>query len=145
MQVNSFLLLVILAFAPFCTALGSCSDKFLFEDDGTLIDTNTDKTLAYHESASCATLSPDSEDDGLLCCYIKIKFKNKELDETFTQKGCVEIDISDTLTGEDFDTLVDEVEKNIGTYNNVDVKKFSIDCSSKYLHLAGILILFFLL
>ena len=125
MQMNSFVLLIVLAVTPFCTALGSCSDKTLFSSGHKLSDITTDKTLAYNHAASCATLKPD---------------------EKFTQKGCIEMDIADAMINDDFDGYKDAVEGYINKQNpNVEVKSLSIDCSSKFLHLAGIALIFFLL
>ena len=146
MQMNSFVLLIVLAVTPFCTALGSCSDKTLFSSGHKLSDITTDKTLAYNHAASCATLKPDSTTIGMSCCYIKVKFKNAQLDEKFTQKGCIEMDIADAMINDDFDGYKDAVEDYINKQNpNVEVKSLSIDCNSKFLHLAGIALIFFLL
>ena len=145
MQMNSFVVLIVLAVAPFCTALGSCSEKTLFSSSYKLSDKTTDKTLAYNEAASCATLKPDSTTSGMMCCYIKVKFKNKDLDEKFTQKGCMEFDVTDAIINDKFDEFKDNVEGYIQDQSDVEVKKLSIDCSSKFLHLAGIALIFFLL
>ena len=146
MQMNYFVVLIVLAVAPFCAALGSCSEKTLFSSGYKLSDTTTDRTLAYNEAASCATLKPDSTTSGMMCCYIKVKFKNTDLDEKFTQKGCMEFDVTDAIINDNFDEFKDSVETGIGNVNpNIEVKKLSIDCSSKFLHLAGIALIFFLL
>ena len=145
MQMNSFVLLIVLAVTPFCTSLGSCSDKTLFSSGHKLSSTSTDKTLAYSHAASCATLKPDTTPSGMLCCYIKVKFKNTELDEKFTQKGCIEVDKADEIINGNFDDYKDNVEEYIHNQSNVEVKSLSIDCSSKFLHLAGIALIFFLL
>ena len=145
MQMNSFVVLIVLAVAPFCAALGSCSEKTLFSSGYKLSDTTTDRTLAYNEAASCATLKPDSTTSGMMCCYIKVKFKNNDLDEKFTQKGCMEFDATDAIINDNFDEFKDNVEKYIQDQSGVEVKKLSIDCSSKFLHLAGIALIFFLL
>ena len=145
MQMNSFVVLIVLAVAPFCAALGSCSDKTLFSSSYKLSDTTTDRTLAYNKAASCATLKPDGTSQGLTCCYIKVKFKNKDLDEKFTQKGCMEFDVTDAIKNDKFDEFKDNVEGYIQEQSDVEVKKLSIDCSSKFLHLAGIALIFFLL
>ena len=145
MQMNSFVVLIVLAIAPFCAALGSCSEKTLFSSSYKLADTTTDRTLAYNEAASCATLKPDSTSSGMMCCYIKVKFKNTVLEEKFTQKGCMEIDATDAIINGNFDEFKESVEGYIQDQNGVEVKKLSIDCSSKFLHLAGIALIFFLL
>ena len=146
MQMNSFVVLIVLAVTPLCTALGSCSDKTLISSGHKLSDITTDKTLAYNHAASCATLKPDSTSLGEACCYIKLKFKNTQLDKKFTQKGCIEADIADLMINDKFDDYKDSVEGYINTQNtDVEVKSLSIDCSSKFLHLAGIALIFFLL
>ena len=145
MQMNSFVVLIVLAVAPFCAALGSCSEKTLFSSNYKLSDITTDRTLAYNKAASCATLKPDGTSHGLTCCYIKVKFKNKDLDEKFTQKGCMEFDVTDAIINDKFDEFKDNVEGYIQDQSDVEVKKLSIDCSSKFLHLAGIALIFFLL
>ena len=145
MQMNSFVVLIVLAVAPFCAALGSCSEKTLFSSYYKLSDITTDRTLAYNKAASCATLKPDGTSHGLTCCYIKVKFKNTDYDEKFTQKGCMEFDLTDVIINDNFDEFKDSVEKYIADQSGVEVKKLSIDCSSKFLHLAGIALIFFLL
>ena len=145
MQMNSFVVLIVLAVAPFCAALGSCSEKTLFSSGYKLSDTTTDRTLAYNEAASCATLKPDSTTSGMMCCYIKVKFKNTDLDEKFTQKGCMEFDVTDAIINDNFKDYKDAVEGYIQHQSGVEVKSLSIDCSSKFLHLAGIALIFFLL
>ena len=145
MQMNSFVVLIVLAVAPFCTALGSCSEKTLFSSSYKLADITTDRTLAYNEAASCATLKPDSTTSGIMCCYIKVKFKNKDMDEKFTQKGCMEFDVTDAIINDKFDDFKDSIKQYIEDQSVVEVKKLSIDCSSKFLHLAGIALIFFLL
>ena len=150
MKINSFLLLIALISAPFCSALNSCSEKKIVDIDYTLINTQSDINYAYNEAASCASLKPDND---ALCCYIKIKFKNEKMDETFTQKGCYEVgmDVFQDIENDayDFKDFKDNVEKGIedkyGGDDYINVKSLSIDCSSKYLHLAGLALLFFFL
>ena len=153
MKINSFFLMLALAVVPFCTA-GDCSDKSLFQDSGYTLKTKvSDLTYAYNEAASCVTLQPV---DGTACCYIKIKFKNKDVDEKFTQKGCITItddeyrkyvaDVDDEDNFKDFKNHVrDTIETKNGGEEKIDVKSISIDCSSKFLQLAGIALLFFFL
>ena len=152
MKISSFVVLLALAALPFCTSLGKCSDKAIFKDytNYELINNNQDKTLAYNSEASCYTLNSDS--DGYHCCYVKVKFKNEQLDEKFTQKGCMEftnegfenavVNDNDQM---DFDDFKDEIETKIEQSSGVKVKSLSINCSSKFLHLAGIALLFFFL
>ena len=73
----------------------SCSDKAILDSNRRLIhDTGSDVKRVYNGPASCATLKLDN--GGYRCCYIKIKFKNEDLDEKFTHKGCYEITDSDS-------------------------------------------------
>ena len=148
MKINSLVLLIALIAVPFCSAINSCSDKSIMDDNGILNNNQSDLNYAFNEVASCASLTTNS--DSAICCYIKLKFKNELLDETFTQKGCAEVEIS-TLQSEDpdFDDFLDQTEADIeevnGGENSIDVKSLSIDCSSKYLQLAGLALLFFFL
>ena len=148
MKINSLVLLIALIAVPFCSAINICSDKSIMDDNGILKNNQSDLNYAYNEAASCASLTTNSE--SAICCYIKLKFKNELLDETFTQKGCAEVEIS-TLQSEDpdFDDFLDQTEADIeevnGGENSIDVKSLSIDCSSKYLQLAGLALLFFFL
>ena len=139
MKINSLVLLIALIAVPFCSAINFCSDKSIMDDNGILKNNQSDLNYAFNEAASCASLTTNSE--SAICCYIKLKFKNELLDETFTQKGCAEVEIS-TLQSEDpdFDDFLDQTEADIeevnGGENSIDVKSLSIDCSSKYLQLA---------
>ena len=146
MKINSFVLLIAFIAAPFCSALNSCQEKKIINDDGTLISNQSDINYAYNEVASCASLQ--TEEENTICCYVKIKFKNEKMDETFTQKGCGEVGI-DELQNDDFGDLIDELETKIesqyGGEDNIDVKSLSVDCSSKYLNFAGLALLFFFL
>ena len=152
MKINLIVLLIALIAAPFCSALNSCEEKKIVNDDYSLINNQSDVNYAYNEAASCASLNTEKEN--ALCCYIKIKFKNELIDETFTQKGCYEVEMDvfqkiENDTYDDFKEFKDEVEENIenknGGEDNIDIKSLSIDCSSKYLHLAGLALLFFFL
>ena len=148
MKINSLVLLIALIAVPFCSAINVCSDKSIMDEDGILNNNQSDLNYAYNEVASCASLTTNS--DSAICCYIKLKFKNELLDETFTQKGCAELEIS-TLQDEDldFDDFLEQIEADIeevnGGENSIDVKSLSIDCSSKYFQLAGLVLLFFFL
>ena len=159
MKTNSFVLLLTLLVASIYADgdLGVCSTKALFNDytNYELRYPNSDVTKAYNGPASCVTLKPD-QTGGTLCCYVKLKYKYEtdDYEETFTQKGCMEIDdsvfkrdVSEIGDDRDFDKFIDEVEEKIEEHYkpNIEVKKLSIDCSSKFLHLAGMMLLFFFL
>ena len=133
----------------------SCSDKFILDSNRVITgNTYSDVTKAYNGPASCATLKLDN--GGYMCCYIKIKFKNENLDEKFTHKGCYEITDSDSakyVMGDydDFDfkdVIIGGLENSFDTANrnlNLTYKSISVDCSSKYLNLVGFALLFMLL
>ena len=148
MQKNLSFALILLTLVTLCKSeLENCFDKAILSDYGLIHDKRSDVTRAFNGPASCNTLKLS---DGVMCCYIKFKFKNEELDKKFTHKGCYEITNDDfNLMNDDFDNLIDKIEDNFNkknedteklTYKNVD-----IDCSSKYLHLVGIALLFLLL
>ena len=132
----------------------SCSDKFILDSNKVITgNTYSDVTKAYNGPASCATLKLDG---GYMCCYIKIKFKNEELDEKFTHKGCYEITDSDSAKyvmgdSDDFDfkdVIIGGLENSFDPANqklNLTYKSISVDCSSKYLNLVGFALLFMLL
>ena len=143
--------IVALTLVSLSVSQSSCSYKAVLDSDGNLLNSGiSDVTKAYNGPASCATLRLDG---GLLCCYIKFKFKNEEIDEKFTHKGCYEIPGETTGVindSEDFDfeeNIIDILETKFNNkyQNKYSSKKISIDCSSKYLHLAGFALLFLLL
>ena len=149
MKVNYVILLVALLTIPFCVSdIYSCDDKAILEKNFELrYSADQDYTKVYNKASSCATLSTTSTSTA--CCYIKLKFKNTIYDEKFTHKGCIEVSLADYLLEDtDFDKLIDDVEKSINDYNgdrNITVDKLSIDCSSKFIQLAGISLLLLLL
>ena len=146
---NTICLFLILLAIPFCyTESMACNAKAILSDKNVLVSgrRESDWTRAYYDAASCATLNP--KDGESMCCYIKLKFKNENLDEKFTHKGCYEVEkeiyaSSDSSTFKEF---VDLLENEIDIANeNITVKSLSIDCSSKFLHFVGLSILLFLL
>ena len=144
MQVHSFFLLVALLVVPFCTSM-SCYDKSPFLADSTKLKiNNADHDYAYNKVASCATLTTEKNSE--VCCYIKLKFKNHQYDETYTQRGCETIDMEAALYGMDFDDIIDLYEEFINHNNtNIEVKDLSIDCNSRFLQFVGLSLLLLLL
>ena len=144
MQVHSFFLLVALLVVPFCTSM-SCYDKSLFEADSTVLKIkDADHDYAYNKVASCATLTTEKNSE--VCCYIKLKFKNTQYDETYTQRGCEIIDMEDALYGIDFDDIIDLYKGFIDLNNtNIETKDLSIDCNSRFLQFVGLSLLLLLL
>ena len=147
MQANSMLLLVALLIIPFSTCqVYKCSDKSILNSTYHLVATDGDVELAYNEVASCATLKTENDEAG--CCYLKLKIKNIAHDETYTLKGCHEVSIEEYINDDlDFDDIVDSLEQNITTAHNniIEVKKVSLDCSSKFIQFVGLSLLFLLL
>ena len=144
MQVHSFFLLVALLVVPFCTSM-SCYDKSLFEADSAVLKIkDADHDYAYNKVASCATLTTETNSE--VCCYIKLKFKNTQYDETYTQRGCEIIDMEDALYGIDFDDIIDLYKGFIDLNNtNIETKDLSIDCNSRFLQFVGLSLLLLLL
>lgn len=148
MKVNYVILLVALLTIPFCVSeIYKCSDKAILDNFVLTKSLDADHTEAYNEVSSCATLS--TTNTSVACCYIKLKFENTLYDEKFTHKGCIEVSLADYLLEDaDFDKLIDDTENLINSYNdkrNITVDKLSIDCSSKFIQLAGISLLLLLL
>ena len=146
---NTICLFLILLAIPFCyTESMACDAKAILDDKNTLVigRNENDWTRAYNDAASCATLR--ANDGESMCCYIKLKFNNENLDEKFTHKGCYEVK-KETYASSDsstFKEFVDLLENEIDIANeNITVKSLSIDCSSKFLHFVGLSILLFLL
>ena len=144
MQVHSFFLLVALLVVPFCTSM-SCYDKSLFLADRSKLKINdADHDYAYNKVASCATLTTEKNSE--VCCYIKLKFKNTQYDETYTQRGCEIIDMETALYGVDFDDIIDLYKGFIDLNNtNIETKDLSIDCNSRFLQFVGLSLLLLLL
>ena len=134
-----FLLLALIIGVKNQTTMGKeCEDKSIFSGRYTLSESNySDVKFVYNGVASCASLKTA---DKAICCYAKVKFKNKEADEKFTHTGCIEV------TAEDYDkgvkNLVKELENGIDE-NDQNIKKVDveIDCKSKYMKLTGLFLL----
>ena len=150
---NSIFLLFALLCVPLCLAQDVeekktsiyCTDKSLLNGNA-LLYPGSDVTLAYNKEASCATLQTTSNEN--ICCYMKIKFENEYLDETFTQKGCIEVNLNYTVDINDddrFEAFLDAKEAEISKANNVTVDKLSIDCSAKFIKIFTLSLSLFLL
>ena len=134
-----FLLLALIIGVKNQTTMGhKCEDKSIFSGRYTLSEsTYSDVKFVYNGVASCASLKTANYS---ICCYAKVKFKNKEADEKFTHTGCIEV------TAEDYDkgvkNLVKELENGIDE-NDQNIKKVDveIDCKSKYMKLTGLFLL----
>ena len=147
---NSIYLLFALLCFPLCLAQDEtvkvrCSDKSLLTGD-VLIHNAIDWTRAYNDVASCATLKTNS--NNILCCYMKIKFDNDFYDETYTQKGCIEVRVNETVDINDddrFDTFLENKESQIAKASNVEIDSLDIDCGAKFINIFTLSLLLFLL
>ena len=120
---------------------GECSDKAIFSGNNFKYDTYEDQKCAYHGVSSCISLHTEEEDS--LCCYVKIKYRNKYADKKFTHRGCIEV-VSSNL--QNFDTFKDQLEDSIKTADsNIDKVDLDIDCNSKFIKITGLILLAFLL
>lgn len=120
---------------------GECSDKAIFSVNSFKYDTYEDQKCAYHGVSSCISLHTDEEDS--LCCYLKIKFRNKYADKKFTHRGCIEVAGTNL---QNFDEFKDRFEQDIkNTDTNIDKVDLDIDCNSKFIKITGIILLAFLL
>ena len=132
----------------------SCESKHI----ANTIDENggpfSDYTIAHHGIASCASLYPydtDEEDESTprICCYAKVKYKIE--DDTFTRKGCYDIEATEDLNIDDHINILDKAfKKALDDYisdPNVEtkIKDVDIDCNSKFLKYSALLILIVLL
>ena len=72
---------------------------------------------------------------------MKVKFRNVEADEKYTHKGCVAISEANFQS---IDNVISAQEQYIAN-SGVDKVDVDIDCSSKYIKLAGLVLLAFLL
>ena len=134
-----FLLLALIIAVKNQTTMGQeCEDKSIFSGRYTLSEsTYSDVKFVYNGVASCASLKTA---DLAICCYAKVKFKNKEADEKFTHTGCIEVTEEDYVKG--VKNLVKELENGIDE-NDPNIKKVDveIDCKSKYMKLTGLFLL----
>ena len=136
----TFLLLALIIVVKNETVIGgSCGDKGIFLNGHTLSgNTYSDIKLAYNGVASCASLNTDNET--AICCYAKVKFKNKEADQKFTHRGCREVTAEEYASG--VKNLVKDLEKGINAEDsNIQKVDVEIDCNSIYMKLTGIFLL----
>ncbi len=127
---------------------GSCDDK----NFGTSCDEADgfagDYTLAHHKVASCASLYPytdiEEDDNPMICCYAKIKYKLAG--EKFTRKVCEKVEPNNIE--EEIDILKASIQTFHASYfstqgelKDIDV---SLDCKSKFLKYSALLFLIIL-
>ena len=120
---------------------GECEDKAILNGNNFIYDTYEDQKSAYHGAASCVSLR--SDEDNSLCCYMKIKFRNKSADKKFTHRGCIPMLGTNAQNMKNF---IKEYEQNIKETNeNIDKVDINIDCTSKFMKITGLVLLAFLL
>ena len=157
MKAKLFLVLCMLLSVAICQRT-QCSEKQILTRVGSNYtiannDITGDKTLAFNGVASCASLETSENE---VCCYIKVKFENEQLDEKFTHKGCISINQNMLYDDAepDIDDFIDNLEENQDYYLGRDsdgdelwlkYKKVEIDCSSRFIQIAGFALLLFLL
>ena len=141
METKMMLFLLLTLFGCVILLGGECEDKAILNGNSFLYDTYEDHKSAYHGAASCISLH--SDEDNSLCCYMKIKFRNRSADKKFTHRGCIAMLGRDALN---MDTYIDQYEENIKTANeNIDKVDINIDCNSKFMKITGLVLLAFLL
>ena len=149
MQSKSFLIFSLLLSVAICL---ECSDKYIVNNSTRhLVNANNaDVTLAYNDVASCISLTTA---ENQVCCYIKIKFENELYDEKFTHKGCISIETRRLLEDAvpDIDDLIELYEEcsdykiTPNSEDEIIYKNVEIDCSSRFIQIAGFALLLFLL
>ena len=141
METKMMLFLLLTLFGCVILLGGECKDKAILNGNSFLYDTYEDHKSAYHGAASCISLL--SDEDNSLCCYMKIKFRNRSADKKFTHRGCIAMLGTDA---QNMDTYIDQYEENIKTANeNIDKVDINIDCNSKFMKITGLVLLAFLL
>ena len=125
-------------FVAFCLSYiygGYCSDKAILGRNNRINSTfYGDMKKAFNHEASCLSLKSD---DGYMCCYIKNKFKNEVSDEKYTHRGCIQVSASQYS---DIKGFISHLENSVNNQTNISKADISIDCSSKYLKLFGLLL-----
>ena len=117
---------------------GYCINKAITTTSGLIGPNYQDYNTVYNGLPSCITLINENG----LCCYMKVKFRNVDADEKYTHKGCVAISESNF---QNIDGAITDQETYITNGGGVDKVDVDIDCSSKYIKLAGLVLLAFLL
>jgi len=141
METKMMLFLLLTLFGCVILLGGECESKAILEDYEFLSDTYADIKSAYHGIASCISLHNDDENS--LCCYLKIKFRNKQVDKKYTHRGCIPMLAKDV---EDLDNFIDNYEAEMEKRNeNIDKVDIDIDCNSKFMKITGLVLLAFLL
>ena len=114
---------------------GECSNKTILDSRNRILSSSYgDLKRAFNHEASCMSLKSG---DNKICCYIKNKFKNEVSDEKYTHKGCIEVTATQYS---DIKGFISYLESSVNNQTNISKSHISIDCSSKYLKLFGLLL-----
>ena len=120
---------------------GQCEDKAILNENSFLYDTYEDQKSAFHGAPSCISLHTEENDS--LCCYMKVKFRNRAADKKFTHRGCTPMLGSDLANLKEY---INSYENSIDQANeNIDKVDMDIDCNSKFIKLTGLVLLALLL
>lgn len=119
---------------------GNCNERAILDGNHLIGDSYSDNKQAYNGIASCGSLRSALY---TACCYIKVKYRNKQADKKYTHYGCIEIYDNELV---DIKTVINNLKANI-THNEVEIDKtkVDIDCHSKLIKLTGLFLLAFLL
>ena len=141
METKIMLFLFLTLFGCVILLGGECEDKAILNGNNFIYDTYEDQKSAYHGAASCVSLR--SDEDNSLCCYMKIKFRNRAADKKFTHRGCIPMLGTNARNMKQF---IKEYEQSIkDTNENIDKVDINIDCNSKFMKITGLVLLAFLL
>ena len=141
METKMMLFLLLTLFGCVILLGGECEDKAILNGNNFIYDTYEDQKSAYHGAASCVSLR--SDEDNSLCCYMKIKFRNRAADKKFTHRGCIPMLGTNARNMKQF---IKEYEQSIkDTNENIDKVDINIDCNSKFMKITGLVLLAFLL
>jgi hypothetical protein len=150
MNANLVFLLIVFVSLQLCESrVFNCTDKEIMTDYK-LHHPEGDFSTAYGKQSSCQTLRAKDDNQHLkVCCYFKVKFKNKRLDRTFTQEGCYRFDMTEFVDFDyDYKKYIDAMKANISAANtkwDIDVKKINLDCHGNFLRFVGLAMLILLL
>ena len=136
METKIMLFLFLTLFGCVILLGGECEDKAILNGNNFIYDTYEDQKSAYHGAASCVSLR--SDEDNSLCCYMKIKFRNRAADKKFTHRGCIPMLGTNARNMKQF---IKEYEQSIkDTNENIDKVDINIDCNSKFMKITGLVL-----
>ena len=158
MSTKAFILLTFLLVNITYELGGSCDDKAIVNEDGSLVvEEDSDYFLqdnykkSFYKSASCATLNTGDNSQSM-CCYMKVRYKLDAAKSHYTSRGCVAVSFAALESSDSFDAMrkyyEEQIEKyyedgtHASTVSDVDV---DIDCYSKFIKFTALAFLMLLL